>query len=314
MTTDKLTPSADKPADLLTGCQSPPDEDRAGLFGSFREMVHELVQYRELLWQMILRDLRIRYKQAIMGFGWAIFMPIMIVGAGFLVKYAMAQMSGKPLELDAFAGMTVKALGWAFFIGAVGFATSSLVGNINLVTKIYFPREVFPLSAVLTQAFDSCVGSTAMALFLFLFLRVGVSLQIFWAIPLIILLVLFTAGMALALSCANVFFRDVKYIVQVILTFGIFFTPVFYEPQFFGPNGCVLMMLNPLSPLLEGLRLAIVEHHNLLAPLTVTSASGQEILAWQPWYLLYSTIWSVLGFLVAWLTFHKLEFIYPEYI
>ena len=314
MTTEKLNQTVDESADRPNDCQSPPDEEKESLLTTFHEMVYELIHYRELMWQMILRDLRIRYKQAIMGFGWAIFMPIMIVGSGFLVKYAMAQMSGKPLEVAGFSGMTVKALGWAFFVGAVGFATASLVGNISLVTKIYFPREVFPLSAVLTQAFDSSVGSTAMALLLFLFLGVGFSLQLVWVIPLMILLVLFTAGLALALSCANVFFRDVKYIVQVILTFGIFFTPVFYEPQLFGPTGCVLMMLNPLAPLLEGLRLAIVEHHNLLVPLTVTSASGVEILAWQPWYLLYSTIWSVLGFLVAWLTFHKLEFIYPEYI
>ncbi len=281
----------------------------SGFVRGLREMVDELVQYRELLWQMILRDVRIRYKQAVMGFGWAVFMPMLIVGAGFLVKYAMAQMAGREVNPAELSGMTLKALGWAFFIGALGFATNSLTTNINLVTKIYFPREVFPLSAVLTQAFDSAVGSTVLGVLLFAFFGVSASWQLLWVLPLVVLLILFTIAAALFLSCANVFFRDVKYLVQVILTFGIFFTPVFYEPVFFGPTGCAAMMLNPLAPLLEGVRLAVIEHHNLLEPLRVNG-----VLAWHPGYLVYSAVWSVAGCFGAWYLFHKLEFVYAEYI
>ena len=277
-------------------------------------MVYELVEYRELLLQLTVRDIRIRYKQAVMGFGWALFMPMLIVGAGFLVKYAMAQMAGTDLSHDSFAGMTVKALPWAFFVGAIGFATNSLTGNINLVTKIYFPREVFPLAAVMAQMFDTAIGATALTVLLFVFLGIGFSTQILWVVPLVVLLFLFTAGAALFLSCANLFFRDVKYIVQVLLTFGIFFTPVFYEPGIFGPTGSQLMMLNPLAPLLEGLRLAVVEHHNLYHSLLVTSPAGAQILAWHPGYLLYAAGWALLGCLAAWFMFHKLESIYAEYI
>jgi lipopolysaccharide transport system permease protein len=293
---------------------APPDEHRESLRSALAEMAAELVQHRELLWQMVVRDLKIRYKQAVMGFAWAIFMPVVIVGSGLVVKYAMAQMSGGAIDGPGISGMAVKALGWAFFAGGVGFAVSSLTGNLNLVTKIYFPREVFPLSAVATQMFDSAVGGMGVLAVLLLIAGTGISIQWLWAAPLIALLVLFTAAAALALSCANVFFRDVKYIVQIILTFGIFFTPVFYDPQVFGPTGCTWMMLNPLTPLLEGLRLAVVEHHNLLSPLVVVSARGAEILAWSPWYLAYSAAWSVLGLLVSWRLFHKLEFIYAEYI
>jgi len=290
-------------------------EARPGLRAEFGEMVRELVHYRELLWQMVLRDVRIRYKQAVMGLGWAVFMPMVIVGAGFLVKYAMARLAGNTgVDADAFSGMAVKALGWSFFVGAIGFATNSLTANMALVTKIYFPREVFPLSAVITQTFDSAIGSAVLAVLLFTLLGVGLSATALWAIPLVGLLLLITAGAALFLSCANVFFRDVKYIVQVIIAFGIFFTPVFYEPELFGSTGSVLMMLNPLAPLLEGLRLAVVEHHNLLQTLAVSVGDGPPVLAWQPWYLLYSAAWAVLGFLGAWLMFHKLEFTYAEYI
>ncbi len=298
----------------VANLEDPGMETRQTLHQAFREMVYELVDCRELLYQLTLRNIRIRYKQAVMGFGWAILMPMLIVGAGFLVKYAMAQMAGTELERGAFAGMAVKAIPWAFFVGAIGFATGSLVGNINLITKIYFPREVFPFSAVLTQCFDTAIGTTALALFLYLFLGIGLSIQILWVLPLVALLIIFTAGTSLFLSCANLFFRDVKYLVQVLLTFGIFFTPVFYEPANLGPTGSQLMMLNPLSPLLEGLRLAIVEHHNLLHSVMVTSPAGQQILAWHPAYLLYAAAWGLVGTIAAWVVFHNLEFVYAEYI
>jgi len=291
-----------------------PREESESVWKTLRTGIREVVEYRELLFQLTLRDVRIRYKQAVMGFGWALVMPVLVVGAGFLVKIAMAQMSGAEFRAESFAGMAVKALPWTFFVGAIGSATGSLTGNSNLLTKIYFPREVLPASAVLTQAFDSAIGTIALGLVLFLFLQVGLSLQTLWIVPLIVFLFLFTIGAALLLSCANLFFRDVKYIVQVFVTFGIFFTPVLYEPESFGPTGCRMMMLNPLAPLLEGIRLATVEHHNLLYSLMVKSPAGLQVLAWHPLYLLYAGSWVLLGSVGAWLLFRKLQFVYAEYI
>jgi lipopolysaccharide transport system permease protein len=290
------------------------DQESESVWTTLRAGVREVIEYRELLFQLTLRDVRIRYKQAVMGFGWALVMPLLVVGAGLLVKIAMAQMSGSEFQAESFAGMAVKALPWTFFVGAIGTATSSLTGNSNLLTKIYFPREVLPGSAILTQAFDSAIGTLAMAVILFLVLRIGFSWQTLWVVPLIALFFLFTTGAALLLSCANLFFRDIKYIVQVFVTFGIFFTPILYEPESFGPTGCRMMMLNPLAPLLEGFRLAVVQHHNLLDPLVVTSPAGLPILAWHPAYLLYAVGWAVLGCVGAWVLFRKLQFVYAEYI
>ena len=109
------------------------------------------------------------------------------------------------------------------------------------------------------------------------------------------------------------FFRDVKYIVQVILMFGIFFTPDLLRAVPSRADRRPLMMLNPLAPLVEGLRLAVVEHHNLMRPLMAV-IDGAPIAVWQPWYLLYSGTWAVFGLLGAWLMFHRLEFVYPEYV
>ena len=269
--------------------------------------------YRYLLFQVTLRDIRIRYKQAVMGFGWALFMPALVVLAGLLIKIAMATFAGKPLQTSDIASVTVKAIPWSFFVGAIGFAAASLLSNIQLVTKVYLPREVFPIAATVAQAFDTMIGAVVAAVAL-PFLGVPLSWTLAWVPLLAVLLFIFTAAVGLFLSCANLFFRDVKYIVQVLLTFGIFFTPVLFDASMLGPKGSMLVMLNPLAPFLEGLRLCVVERHNLLETLTVVGAAGQSILVWSPWYLLGALVCSVGGFLAASLYFHRLEFVFAEYI
>ncbi len=123
----------------------------------------------------------------------------------------------------------------------------------------------------------------------------------------------FTAGLALLVSCANLFFRDVKYVVQVLLMFGIFFTPVFFEPEMFGALGARALMVNPLAPLLEGLRLSVVMDHNLLDTLVVQGRHG-VVLAWSPWYLVYSAACAIGVFLAGLLLFHRGESKFAEYV
>jgi ABC-type polysaccharide/polyol phosphate export permease len=284
-----------------------------GRLGELGEIFLDFWKYRELLVQLAKRDIRIRYKQAAMGFAWAILMPIVVVGAGVLVRYAMATISHTTLNLSSIAGLAVKSLPWSFFVGSLGFSVASLTGNANLVSKIYFPREVLPLSVTLAQGFDTLIGSMVVTVMVAA-LGVTPSWQLLWVPVLVVLLFCVTMAVGLFVSCANLFFRDVKYIVQVMVTFGIFFTPVFFEPTMFGPVGAPLMMLNPLAPLIEGFRLAIIDHHNLLATLVTTTPAGASVLDWTPWYLAYSVVWAVGGLAASLLLFHRLEFVFAEYI
>lgn len=275
-------------------------------------VVREIWDARDLLFQFAARDIQIRYKQAVMGFAWALLMPMLIVGAGIIVRFAMAQVSGEHLDLADLGGIAVKAVPWAFFVGAVGTATNSLTGNITLVTKIYFPREVLPLATVGAQAFDSAISALAVAVAL-PFLGGQLTAAILW-VPLLILLTLcLTVGVCLFLACANLFFRDVKYLVQVVLMFGIFVTPVLFEPAMLGVRGSQIAMLNPLAPLLEGLRLSLVAGHNLWQPLTVIQ-HGAAVVAWEPWWLLYSGAWAVAGLVLATAMFHRLQYLFAEYV
>ncbi len=259
------------------------------------ESLKELIHYRHLLYALTWREVRIRYKETVMGFLWAIFLPIMVVASGIIVRKAFAIASGKPLEYQALVSIVVKSLPWAFFSGSIRSATNSLLTNSNLVTKIYFPREVFPFSSILAQLFDFAIASLVAAV-LIACSGVNIGSHLLWLPVLLALLIVLTAGWALFLSCATIFFRDVKYIVEIVMTFGILFTPVFYEARMFGEWGD-LLLLNPVGSILEAINEVVVANRN---------PNG--------FWLFYSTLWAFGSLAVAWLTFEKAEPLFAENI
>ncbi len=289
-----------------------PPVETTSILRDLQDVGRDLWGARDLLLQLTRRDVTIRYKQAVMGFGWALFMPLMTLVASVLIRALVQTASGKGMGPANIIGMAVKSLPWAFFVGSLGFATPSLIANSNLVTKIYFPREVLPLSAVLAQCFDTGLGIIAFTLAL-PFLGFHPTWALLWVPLLLALLLLFTAGVCLFLSCANLFFRDVKYIVQIFLTFGIFFTPVLFEPSMLGQRLSRIIWINPLTPLLEGLRLAIAEGHNLAEPLRQVTAAGVTVVLWTPASLWYSGAWAVAGSLIAAVIFHRAAHVFAEY-
>lgn len=251
-------------------------------------MIRELIRNRDLLYMLTLREIRIRYKQSVMGFLWAILMPVMILGGGVLVRQAFAVSSGKPLSWSDIMAISIKGLYWAFFAGAVRFATISLVSNSSLVTKIYFPREILPLSSVLSALFDFLVAAVFLA-GVAAFVPSLLSLQLLWIPVIFAVLFLITLGFSLLLACANLFFRDIKYLVEVIITFGILFTPVFYSARQLG-KWAPLVLANPVSAVLESL--------------------NDVVLMRRPpdmFWLGCATLAGILGTLISWKIFQKAE-------
>ena len=285
------------------------DAPPVGVLHDLREIVSDLSHAKGLIYQLTLRDIRVRYKQAAMGFAWAILSPLLIVSAGVVVRVALLHMAGKSFELSSAVSIVVKGLAWGFFASAIGFATTSLSGNAALITKVYFARETLPLSVILASTFDSLIGTTAMLLVL-PFLGWTPSWAVLWVPLLASTLFAFTLGAGLLVSCANLFFRDVRYITQLLITFGIFFSPVYYEPSALGTRWIGPQMLNPLAPILEGLRLSMVDGHNLLQSI-VRNADGAVI--WSPWYLAYSVAWAFAGLIISALIFHRSQFRFAEY-
>ena len=259
------------------------------------EELKELYKYRELLYMIAYRDIKVRYKQSVMGFLWAILMPILIVMSGVIVRYAYAVVSHVPLKSADIASVAIKSVPWAFIVSSIRFTCSSLFSNYSLVVKIYFPKEIFPMAAVLACLFDLFVAFSGLAILLVV-INVGWSIYLLWVPILLATTILLCVGAGLFVSAASLFFRDVKYIVEVFLTFGIFFTPVFFDVRMFGDRGKWLM-LNPLAPLLEGLSTCIVQHQS-------------PELAWY----FYSLALSIVAFVGGFTLFKHLEPAFAENI
>lgn len=295
---------------VISGREAP--GPRAIRRASLTDILRDVWTYRDLLVQFMLRDIRVRYKQAIMGFGWALLMPILVVAAGGIVRLTISHSAGQPATGMTFAVVAIKSIPWAFFVGALTLGTTCLTANLDLVTKVYFPREVLPLGSVLAQSFDGLVAGALVFLLLPL-LGVRYSGTLVWVPVLAVLLLGITTSAVLLLSCANLYFRDVKYIVQVLLTFGIFFTPVFFEPSMLGARGAAVAFINPLAAILEGFRLAVIGHHNLLMPLSDRTSSGVVVMSWSPWLLAYVAILAGVGGRVALGIFNRASRSFAEY-
>ncbi len=235
------------------------------------EELRELCRYRELLYTIVYRDIKIRYKQSIMGFLWAILMPVLIVMSGIVVRYAYALAAHAALRKVDIASVAVKSLPWAFLVSSIRFACTSLINNKELVTKIYFPKEIFPIAAVMASLFDLFVASGALLIFLVI-IQTGLSRYLLWVPVLLFTMVLLVAGVGMIVSAASLFFRDVKFIVEVLLTFGIFFTPVFYDVGMLGDKGKWLL-LNPAAPILDGFAACIARHQSPELPWLLYSFS-----------------------------------------
>src|SRR5262245_40813865 len=170
------------------------------------ESIRELFDRRDLLYIIAWREIRLRYKQSVMGMAWAVLMPSVIISAGFVVRFAFSTVSGNSVLWSDLASVAVKAAPWAFFVSALRFGTNSLVANTNLVTKIYLPRLVFPLAAVFSQLFDFLVAGVVVSLFLVI-AGVGLSVQLLWLPLLVGLLIILAAALAIIFSAGSLFFR-----------------------------------------------------------------------------------------------------------
>ncbi|HEV7609477.1 MAG TPA: ABC transporter permease [Steroidobacteraceae bacterium] len=254
-----------------------------------------LYRSRELLYLLTWRDIRVRYKQSVMGLLWAILMPLLIVGAGAMVRIGAAKWSGVAIKPEDMASVVVRAVIWAFFISAIRFGTNSLIGNATLVTKIAFPKEVFPIAAVLSSLFDFAVATVVVAIALPI-IGIVPTVTALWFIPLLFFMIVQATGLAMILSATNLFFRDVKYIVEVFLTYAIFFTPVLYPASALG-SWEKIVLLNPIAPLLEAMSNAIVDGR---AP--------------DPFWTTYSAVASLLFLFLGYTVFKKLEADFAESI
>jgi lipopolysaccharide transport system permease protein len=249
---------------------------RGGRGRASLQSLRELWLFREVLWAFAVRSVKVKYKQAAVGVGWVVVQPLVSAAlfALFLGKLADVPSEGIPYLLFALAGMTV----WTYFSAAAGSAMGSLVEDQVLLRKVYFPREVIPIAAVVAGLVDFFPALLALVIAAIAY---GVLPGIQWlALPAIpLLLVLAAAAFGLATAAINVYYRDVRYALPFVLQLGLFVSPVVYSlsevPE---PWRTPYAILNPVAAAIDGTR-KIVTHGKWPDPLITFGALGWTALA-----------------------------------
>lgn len=215
----------------------------------------ELWLHRELLGFLVWRDVKIRYKQTVLGGLWAILQPLiaMVIFGALFSRVTNIRIEGPPYLLFVFTGLVP----WTFFANAVSLSSNSIVGSEQMIRKIYFPRMLMPLGSILALTFDMliCFGFLAAMM---IYYQYGVTSQIFLLPVFILGSFLAASGLGLLFSALNVQYRDVKYIVPFIVQMGFFVTPVVYPASAVPANLAFLIDLNPMTGLVEGYRHVIL--------------------------------------------------------
>lgn len=217
--------------------------------------VRELWEYRELLYFLTWRDIKVRYKQTVLGAAWAVIQPLfmMLVFSLFFGKLAGVPSDGIPYPVFAFCGL----LPWQLFAYSLTQASNSLVGSQNLITKVYFPRLVVPISAVLGGVVDFAIAFVLLLAMMFYY-GIVPGWQIVVLPGLVLLVVLASLGVGLWLSALNVQYRDVRYTISFLVQFWLFATPVAYPSSIVPEKWRVLYALNPMVGVVDGFRWALL--------------------------------------------------------
>jgi lipopolysaccharide transport system permease protein len=216
--------------------------------------LHEVWAHRDLFYFLVLRDIKIRYKQTALGVAWAVLQPVltMVVFTAIFGRLAGVPSDGKPYPIFVFAGL----LPWNFFNQAVTNSSNSLVGNAALITKVYFPRLVIPSAAVGAGLIDFAIGSVLLFMMAFYY-GVAFSVWILMMVPLALLTTLFAISVGMWMSALNVKYRDVRYALPFLLQIWMYVTPIIYPVTFIPARWRWLIVLNPLSGVIQGFRCAI---------------------------------------------------------
>jgi homopolymeric O-antigen transport system permease protein len=220
--------------------------------------VTQLVHYRDLLYTLSVHRLKVRYKQSVLGPAWAILQPLalMLIYTVIFSRIARVPSEGTPYALFAYCAL----LPWTYFSTALSTATVSLVSHFSLVTKVYFPREILPLTYIIASLVDLLVAATVLGALL-LYYDISLTAQALYAIPTIVILTMFTVAVSLVLCAIQVRYRDVGVAMPLVLQLWMFATPVVYPlsvvPETWRWRS--LYLLNPMVGIIESFRRVILQ-------------------------------------------------------
>lgn len=220
------------------------------------DALRELFSYRELLLAWTMREIKVRYKQSVLGAAWAILQPLslMLIYTIVFSFFIRVPSDGIPYPLFSYTAL----LPWTFFAACLSFGSPSLINNTNLITKIYFPREIFPLASIGASFIDLLIASL-LYLGMLVYYQVPIGFVLIWLPVILFGQILLSAGVVLFASAVNVFFRDVRFVIPLAIQLWLYASPVIYPVSVVPEQIRIAYMLNPMAGMIDSYRAVLLQ-------------------------------------------------------
>jgi lipopolysaccharide transport system permease protein len=235
----------------------------------------ELWAHRELIYFLVWRDIKVRYKETVLGTSWAVIQPLftMLLFSLFFGRLARVPSDGIPYPLFTFAALVP----WMYFANSFGQASNSLVGNSSLIKKVYFPRLAIPLAKTLSALVDFALGFVLLVGMTFYY-GIHPTLRILWVLPLLSLAMITSLGSAFWLSALNVRIRDVEHVLPFLVQIWLYATPIAYPSSLLSPKWQTLYGINPMVGVVDGFRWALIGTNTAPGPMFAVSVTAALII------------------------------------
>lgn len=223
----------------------------------FKE-IHSIVKWHELLWQMVGREVKSRYKQSILGYAWVILNPLaqmLVMSFAFSVILRIPTNASSNIPYSIF--LFVALLPWNLFSNSLSSASASLVSSASLITKVYFPRTILVISTIMAKIVDFLFALIVLIIYM-IYYQLPINANILWVIPIFFIQQIFTLGISLFLAASNLLYRDIQYLLSLILTLWMYLTPVIYPADIVPAKYKILFQLNPLSVIINAYRQTVL--------------------------------------------------------
>jgi len=218
----------------------------------------DVIKWHELLWQMVGREVKARYKQSILGYFWVILNPLaqmLVMSFAFSIILRVPTNAAGNIPYSVF--LFVALLPWNLFASSLTSACASLVGSASLITKVYFPRTILVLSTIIAKIVDFLFASIILIIYMIAY-HLPINANILWIIPIFFIQQIFTVGLSLFFAAANLIYRDIQYLLNMIILLWMYASPVFYPADLVPGKYRILFQLNPMAVIINAYRQTIL--------------------------------------------------------
>jgi len=225
---------------------------------AFLKEIKAIYKWRELLWQMVAREVKARYKQSVLGYFWVILNPLaqmLVMSFAFSIILRIPTNSSANIPYSIF--LFVALLPWTLFTNSLASSAGSLVNSSSLITKIYFPRTILVISTIIAKIIDFLFAISILVIYMFIY-QIPVTWNILWIIPIFLIQQIFTLGLSLFFAAANLLYRDIQYLLNMILLLWLYATPIIYPADIIPDKFRIFFQINPMAVIINAYRQVIL--------------------------------------------------------